>query len=1059
MDRDLSLGDRLKIRSMVYVASEAIPRFWPMRTFIHHNPLFGMEHLPFAQAVEEGTRLFHGRGYLTRQAYQRYRSAGKIDDVALERYVRAFLDQEDPKLPGIDLRDWIMTLLLTSDRERLCPDTDWMDGESLGRALRGGGSRRDGGEPRLDSAVPDEHLAPALKGLLKAKITVDEPVYSQVDMLFGTSLAATLDELLIKSCLDFFDEGQSVWQSPGREKGFYRAWKEVARRNLRLLMHGLDVPKLLASEQEPEAVVAHSLLQLRVPEEAWQDYVVRELTHLHGWAGFIRFRSQSHHYYWAEQYPADLTDFLAVRMVTGLTLLQEAVSQRRCPADALAIQEFMEDAPFEAYLRLELYGGSILPGWAQRAEAAIGRRPRTGYQALTAKYIAAKRAWEADRQLRNLLELAKNVGSHAETGLRALSNEDLDRLVGVLRRWERQEGYTWLRAMEAHYIDDLIHKVKLPSVPEPETRPFAQAFFCIDVRSEPLRRHLEELGDYKTFGIAGFFGVPIGFLEYGNGSEQPLCPAIMSPKSLIVELPADLDLEEEPLYGALSHVFHDVKETVLAPFVAVEAAGLLFSLGLIGKTAWPVLYHKVYRRLHGHRPLTRLLIDKLSPDQADSILRAVQRAMIVRALHKELGLGRDQVTDGDIRELREIALEKSEGGAQLAGRLGLSSEAWGRFIDQLRQVYRVNRHEATSQLEQLARLGFTQEEQVQYVHRALTSCGLNSNFSRFVLMIGHQSQTRNNPYESALDCGAAGGAPGLPNARVICAMANKAEVRLRLRELGVVVPDDTWFVPGVHNTTTDEVTLHDLDLLPARHLLYLERLQNGLAAASKRTAAERMSVLGVGQRSRRSPEASAAAALRQANDWSQVRPEWGLSRNLYGIIGGRHLTKGVNLEGRVFLMSYDYRLDRDGRFLENLLSAPVVVGEWINLEHYFSTVDAHRYGSGSKAYHNVAGRFAVMTGNQSDIRTGLPLQTLYGDGQPYHEPLRLIALVEAPAPFLLDVVGRLPKVKQLVMGGWLRVIVLDPEDDYKAIVLEEGEFVVHPESGRSYRSSVLEDAR
>lgn len=1046
MDRDLTLGDRLKIRSMVYVASEPIPRFWPMRTFIHHNPLFGLEHLPFDQAVEQGARLFHGRGYLPRQAYQRYRVQGKVDDQALRRYLQAFLDRNDPRLPGIDLEAWLWAVLVSADREEICPPSDWLDGASVSHALADR-------PPTRRQAASEERLA----ALLKSRFSRGHAVYSQLDLLFGTQIAATLDDLLIKSCLDFFDEGQSVWQSPDRENGFYRSWKEVARRNLRLLMHGLDVPSMLASDEEPEAVIAHTLVKLTVPEHCWQDYILHELTHLHGWAGFIRFRSQAHHYYWADRYPADLTDFLAVRMVTGLTLVQEAVRRHRCPGDSDAIEHFVAESPFEAYLRSELYGGTILTGWAQRADAAIGRARRRGHRELTVEYIDAKRQHEAARQARILQNLARAVGPHAEVGLRGLSAQDLERLIGVLRSWERQEGYTWLRAMEAHYIDDLVRKVRPPSGLEPERRPFAQAFFCLDVRSEPLRRHLEALGDYKTFGTAGFFGVPIGFLEYGNGSEQPLCPAIMSPKSLIVEIPVDLDLEEEPLYGALSHVFHELKESVLAPFVAVEAVGLLFSLGLIGKTAWPVRYHRTYRRLHAKKPLTRLLVDKLTPEQADSILRAVQRAMIVRAFQKELGLGRDQVTDSDVRELREIALGNAPRSLALTSRLGLTDEAEAALIEKLRTVYRVDRREASLQMERLGRLGFSLEEQVQYVYRALLSCGLNRNFSRFVLMVGHESLSRNNPYESALDCGAAGGGHGLANARVICAMANKASVRLRLRELGVVVPDDTWFVPGAHNTTTDEVTLHDLDLLPARHLLYLERLQNGLAAATKRTAAERMATLGAAARAGTDPSAAAALALRQANDWSQVRPEWGLCRNLYGVIGGRYLTEGVDLEGRVFLMSYDHRLDPDGRFLENLLSAPVVVGEWINLEHYFSTVDVHRFGSGSKAYHNVAGRFGVMTGNQSDLRTGLPLQTLYRDGQPYHEPLRLISLVEAPAPLVLDVVGRLPKVKSLVMGGWIRVIVLDPHDNYKALVLEEGELVAHPGSQLTTRSTLLED--
>lgn len=1050
MDRDLTLGDRLKVRSMVYVASEPIPRFWPMRTFIHHNPLFGLEHLPFDRAVEQGTALFHGRGYLPRRAYQRYRAEGKVDDRALGRYVRAFVEREDPRLAGIDLEAWLWSVLVSADREEICPRSDWLDGSSLRDAL-------DDRSPSSRPSPTEEQLAALLRErILPERMSRHRSVYSQLDLLFGTRLAATLDDLLIKSCLDFFDEGQSVWQAPGREHGFYRSWKEVARRNLRFLLHGRDLAAVLASDQEPEAMIAHTLVTLEVPESSWQDYILHELTHLHGWAGFIRFRSQAHHYYWAERYPADLTDFLAVRMVIGLTLVQEAARRHRCPGDSDAIAAFVAASPFEAYLRAELYGGSILAGWAQRADAAIGRSRRRDLGGLAVDYIAAKRRDEAMRQAGILADLARSVGPEAEVGLRDLSERDLERLVEVLRTWESQEGYAWLRATEAHYIDDVIDRVRPSGSPRADRRPFAQAFFCIDVRSEPLRRHLEALGDYQTFGMAGFFGVPIGFLEYGNGSEQPLCPAIMSPKSLIVEIPADLVLEEEPLYGALSHVFQDLEHSVLAPFVAVEAVGLLFGLGLIGKTVWPVRYHRTYGRLHGKKPLTRLLVDKLTPEQADSLVRAVQRAMIVRALRSELGLGRHQITDADVRELREIALGNAAGPPSLTVQLGLSAEDEAAFVEKLRTVYRVDRHEASLQMERLGRLGFSLEEQVQYVHRALVSCGLVRNFSRFVLMVGHESLSRNNPYESALDCGAAGGGHGLPNARVICAMANKAEVRLRLRELGVVVPDDTWFVPGAHNTTTDEVTLHDLDLLPTRHLLYLERLQNGLAAATKRTAAERMATLETGQRHDREPGKAAAMALRRANDWSQVRPEWGLCRNLYAVVGGRHLTEGVDLEGRVFLLSYDHRLDPDGRFLENLLAAPVVVGEWINLEHYFSTVDVHRFGSGSKVYHNVAGRFGVMTGNQSDLRTGLPLQTLYRDGQPYHEPLRLISLVEAPLPFVLDVVGRLPKVKSLVMGGWIRVIVLDPDDGYKAFVLEEGEFVVHPRSGLTERSTVME---
>jgi hypothetical protein len=162
-------------------------------------------------------------------------------------------------------------------------------------------------------------------------------------------------------------------------------------------------------------------------------------------------------------------------------------------------------------------------------------------------------------------------------------------------------------------------------------------------------------------------------------------------------------------------------------------------------------------------------------------------------------------------------------------------------------------------------------------------------------------------------------------------------------------------------------------------------------------------------------------------DWSQVRPEWGLSRNAYMVIGRRSLTMDMSLEGRSFLHSYDYRLDPMQRLLENILTGPLVVAQWINMEHYFSTVDNEKFGSSSKVYHNVAGRFGVMTGGLSDLRTGLPSQTVLDKGLPYHEPLRLITLIEAPLEHARRAVESVVTVKNLVLNDWIRLLVIDPE--------------------------------
>jgi uncharacterized protein YbcC (UPF0753/DUF2309 family) len=203
-------------------------------------------------------------------------------------------------------------------------------------------------------------------------------------------------------------------------------------------------------------------------------------------------------------------------------------------------------------------------------------------------------------------------------------------------------------------------------------------------------------------------------------------------------------------------------------------------------------------------------------------------------------------------------------------------------------------------------------------------------------------------------------------------------------------------------------------------------LRNGLGAASRLCAKERLPTLEPG-----APQPDTASALRSALrnslDWSQVRPEWGLSRNAYFVIGRRSLTRSKPLDGRAFLHSYDYRVDPKRRLLENILTGPLVVGHWINMEYYFSTVDNERFGSGSKVYHNVAGRFGVMTGNLSDLRTGLPSQTVLDGGRPYHQPMRLITVIEAPFEHAIAAVEGVVTVKRLVRNGWIRLLIVDPE--------------------------------
>ncbi len=1010
---NIALGTSLKIRSMIHMAAEPIPFFWPMRTFIHHNPLHGLEDMPFTEAVERGAKLFHGRTFLPRKVYQKYLAAGEINQFAVAAAIQDFVGNHE-RINGIALDKWLMSLL----NEMELPFT-------LTNTLADAGDVHASLNSRDIRPVENMNLAD-LESFLCNKLLDCRPIYEAVDTLFGTDIGNELDELVIRTCLDFFDEGQSVWEMPERGRGLFAAWRCVAKRNLRFFLRGFHISRILEAADTPEGIIACVMQQLGIPEEQWIDYFTRELSRLHGWVGFIRWRSSARRYYWADQYPADLVDFMAIRLTLALALLNSR-KLKRLAHTMNDLEETIHSNTIETYLRHELYGKTILPEMAFRVERAIQLGNKEKLEAVFYEYIAVKRNHEARHQAARFQELARLSGN--QDALKRLSAEDISRLQNIIADFEKQEGMLWLHALESRAIGHLLNGLTPESGADgPEAgRPFAQAMFCIDTRSERIRRHLESVGDYQTFGIAGFFGVPVSFMPHGKGSETHLCPVIVTPKNLVLEITA-AQYQDAAAITTLEKAIHELKESVLAPFVTVEAIGLLFGFDMVGKTLIPQTYNRWRRHLHEARPSTRLLLDKLSRRQADSVLRAVQRAVIEKAVEREFGIEPEKITDDITRDVRETALGRQHRADIFTRELGLNDEAAYAFIGRLQGAYRINRDFSHLQIEQLGRIGFTLDEQVTYVGTALRTIGLMKNFSRFVLLVGHGSTSENNPYESALDCGACGGNHGLVSGRVLAQMANKPQVRRALRrQHDIDIPDDTWFIPAFHNTTTDELHMHDLELIPPSHLVYIDRLRNGLVAASRLSAHERVPDLTPDENQETGPAKAFSLAQRNSMDWSQVRPEWGLSKNAYFVIGRRSLTKEFALHGRAFLHSYDYRTDPRRRLLENILTGPLVVGQWINMEHYFSVVDNERFGSGSKVNHNVAGRFGVMTGNISDLRTGLPSQTVLKDGLPYHEPIRLITVIEAPIEHARQAIEGVVAVKKLVHNGWLRMIVIDPD--------------------------------
>jgi len=167
--------------------------------------------------------------------------------------------------------------------------------------------------------------------------------------------------------------------------------------------------------------------------------------------------------------------------------------------------------------------------------------------------------------------------------------------------------------------------------------------------------------------------------------------------------------------------------------------------------------------------------------------------------------------------------------------------------------------------------------------------------------------------------------------------------------------------------------------------------------------------------------------LTGAMHWGEVRPEWGLAGNAAFIVGPRALTRETDLEGRAFLHSYDWQTDTDGTALTTILTAPMVVAQWINCQYLFSTIDNDRYGSGDKVTQNVVGGIGVLQGNGGDLKVGLPRQSLFTDGgAPFHVPQRLLTVVLAPFDLVERVVESNDILGRLFGNGWVTLVVIDP---------------------------------
>jgi len=317
-------------------------------------------------------------------------------------------------------------------------------------------------------------------------------------------------------------------------------------------------------------------------------------------------------------------------------------------------------------------------------------------------------------------------------------------------------------------------------------------------------------------------------------------------------------------------------------------------------------------------------------------------------------------------------------------------------------------------------VGYTVDEMVARAEGFLRGIGLVRNFAPLIYFVSHGSSSANNPHHGAHDCGACSGRPGATNARVQSFILNHQKVREILASKGIVIPDTTQFIGSMHDTAADVLGYYDEEVLTEENArLHLQNIQNFETALN----------LNAKERSRRFASINTKQELEQVRkaihnrsvSLFEPRPELGHGTNTLAIIGRRQTSKGLFLDRRAFLNSYDHTTDPDGTILSAVMRPIGLVCGGINLEYYFSRVDNVKMGAGTKLPHNVMGLFGVANSSDGDLRPGLPWQMIE-----VHDPVRLLVIVEHKPEMVLKAIQSSPEVFEWYNNEWVHIVALHP---------------------------------
>lgn len=696
-----------QLSHLIEHAAHLLPAQGPISVFVHHNTLHAFEDLSFEDALRQGSKTLGCEPYLSESYYRECLVKGRIRQNELAAVLAEDLgDSADVMLgflgPRFKLR---MAMLEHPLQLASCAELRWAVSESDAlrrfRSFVPGPTKlrvvaetrhwvmrdlRNGSPPSTaddDTATARRHVRElfdlfgrstvehwsddvwesfclhllwricrdATHRVASANVPRDLPIRHAelLETVTGEPCDELVNDLLIRFCAAFLDQGLANWQLPHRDQGFFRSFSNLYQQDRGMPDRWLrdlktELKRIETAGISPLESIAESLRLLGVTDEEQEDFILATLQSLPGWAGMIWQMETNAEWTLLPAPQGTLHEYLAIRLLLERLAVNDVAREAiqwhgdLCDLRSELRTDLSRTEPLKdeqhAFLAFQL---AQIFGWMPQE---LSRQPDQQWHMLMAE-IEHFNEFERRRILHRAYE-------------RHYRNSTLDAIAlhaHTRQPWahesapDRDQAPVWRKELSENSTSE-------NSSTRSKATPSFQIICCIDDREESFRRHLEEIDPAcETFGAAGFFGVAMYYRSASDAYPRPLCPVIIKPQHYVNEVvPFDLTKEHKRradtrrVIGAASHQFHQRSRTFFGGMLTA-LTGNLASIPLVARILLPRMTAQLRSVVGGLvRPpaITQLTLERTAqtpgPEEGHTGYSLDEMANIVERLLQDIGL-------------------------------------------------------------------------------------------------------------------------------------------------------------------------------------------------------------------------------------------------------------------------------------------------------------------------------------------------------------------------------------------------------------------------------------